>query len=268
MQLLRNMTCPYKARLILRPPLLGLLLFLETVTLLAGPGAALDPANNRNCQISGWAELADPTQAATVGFYLGGPAGTGTAIGTTVANLERTDLPINDANHGFLYRFTNLPGNSAALALYSDTNHTVYAYILTTPPLQIGNAPLAFQCGTNAGVFISQSVPASMVVGGTYPISMTFQNTGTRTWLQYPTDGFHRLGSEIPTDTTQWGADRVELPQDVPPGGTVTIQFNVQPQATGQFIFSMARVGGDRCELSRFGAGSGDRRTGQVYGFG
>lgn len=231
------MTCPYNAGLILRPLLLGLLLSLETGTLLGGPGSALDPANNRNCQISGWAELADPTQAATVGFYLDGPAGTGTAMGTTAANLKRTDLPSNDANHGFLYRFTNLPGNSAALALYSNTNHAVYAYVLTTPPLQIGSGPLTFQCGTNAGVFISQSVPSNMVVGGTYPVSMTFQNTGSRTWLQYPTDGFHRLGSEVPNDTTQWGPDRVELPQDVPPGAMVTIQFKVQPQATGQVTF-------------------------------
>ncbi len=104
--------------------------------------------------------------------------------------------------------------------------------MLPSTNILLGN--VTSHCGRNDSALVSQSVPSEMVVGGSYAVMLSFRNTGTRTWLKFPSDGNHRLGSQSPQGNTQWGSTRVELPQDVPPGGTVQIQFNVIPQQTGQ----------------------------------
>jgi RHS repeat-associated protein len=83
--------------------------------------------------------------------------------------------------------------------------------------------------GTNAVAFVSQSVPSQMEAGQSYPASITLQNTGTTTWR--PANGY-KLAAVNPTNNTNWGFNRVELPNDVPPGQQVTVNFNVTAPAT------------------------------------
>jgi len=68
--------------------------------------------------------------------------------------------------------------------------------------------------------FISQSVPANMVVGPTYPVSVTFKNIGTETWSPVgPRWNAYSLGSANPLDNAGWGLTRAELPAALAPGG-------------------------------------------------
>ena len=94
--------------------------------------------------------------------------------------------------------------------------------------------------GTNAGSFVSQSVPYSMEAGYAYDVSVTMRNTGTSTW----TDAAQfRLGSQNPRDNYTWGMHRVALPTSVPPGGEVTFNFYVTaPSYTGGYNFQWQMV--------------------------
>ena len=92
-------------------------------------------------------------------------------------------------------------------------------------------------------VYVSRSVPASMVVGQPYNVSVTMRNTGTATWTNAEN---YRLGSLSPNDNTRWGMGRVNLPHDVPQGGSVTFNFQVvAPLQAGQqgFQWGMVRDG-------------------------
>ena len=82
--------------------------------------------------------------------------------------------------------------------------------------------------GNNDSAFVSQNVPASMSPGQKYGVSVTMQNTGRTTWTAA---GLYHLGSQSPQDNSAWGIQRVELPNDVPPGANVTFSFNVTAPA-------------------------------------
>jgi RHS repeat-associated protein len=101
---------------------------------------------------------------------------------------------------------------------------------------------VAVQNGVNDAQFVAQNVPTSMNPGQTYPVSVTFQNTGTTTWT---TANGYRLGSQNPQDNTTWGLSRVDLPNSVAPGASVTINFNVTaPAASGPHNFQWGMVHG------------------------
>ena len=87
---------------------------------------------------------------------------------------------------------------------------------------------------TNSSQFISQSVPATMIVGQSYPVSVTMKNIGTGSWgLIGPQVNAYRLRSENPTDNFNWNTTaRAELPTTVPAGGQVTINFTITAPAT------------------------------------
>ena len=74
--------------------------------------------------------------------------------------------------------------------------------------------------------FVSQNVPAAMLPGGTYPVSVTMNNAGTLTW---PSSGNYPflLATVNPQDNTTWGLTRVPLPYDIAPGSNYTFHFNV-----------------------------------------
>ena len=177
------------------------------------------------------AELADPTLSASVQIFLDGPTGRGTILGTASANLASANRPSPDNSHGFQYRLIDP-------RLYDDQDQSIWIYGVdnTGALFSLYGSPALFHCGKNASIFVSQSIlPAQIVVGTSYPMTIEFQNTGTRTWLKYPQDGDHRLGTQAPQDNANWGLPRVELPQEVPPGATVTLQFMVTPQRVGHF---------------------------------
>jgi glucose/arabinose dehydrogenase len=84
----------------------------------------------------------------------------------------------------------------------------------------------------DASRIISQSVPSYMVAGRSYAVSITVQNTGTRTW----DTGSYSLGFSRGNMT--WGLNRVALPTSVAPGARVTFKFTIRaPQASGYYNF-------------------------------
>ena len=84
-------------------------------------------------------------------------------------------------------------------------------------------------------VFISQSVPATMVVGQSYPVSVQMKNTGMETWTPAAS---YRLGAQNPHDNTTWGTHRVELPGAVANGQTAVVNFTARaPLVAGTYNF-------------------------------
>jgi len=80
--------------------------------------------------------------------------------------------------------------------------------------------------------FVRQLVPATMVAGQSYSVSVTMRNTGTSLWTSGGSNPF-RLGSQNPAENMAWGLGRCELPGPVPPGAEVTFAFTVTAPAAG-----------------------------------
>jgi Bacterial Ig domain/Ig-like domain from next to BRCA1 gene len=91
-------------------------------------------------------------------------------------------------------------------------------------------AAVTVTAGTNNATFVSQSVPALVSVGQSFPVSLTFTNSGNTTWTAASN---YRLGSQNAADNTTWGTNRIALPANVAPGGSVTFSTNVTAPATG-----------------------------------
>jgi subtilisin family serine protease len=92
---------------------------------------------------------------------------------------------------------------------------------------------------------LSQSVPAAMVAGHIYPVSITLKNVGAQGWNPVgPQCNAYRLGSANPYNNGTWvPAVRVELPVPVEPGGQVTLSFNVTaPSTPGTYNFQWRMV--------------------------
>jgi hypothetical protein len=74
-----------------------------------------------------------------------------------------------------------------------------------------------------------------MAQGSSYTVSVTMQNTGNTTWKA---SSGYRLVSQNPVGNTTWGVAQAVLPNDVAPGSSVTINFNVtSPTARGTYNF-------------------------------
>ncbi|MDP9352113.1 MAG: NBR1-Ig-like domain-containing protein, partial [Chloroflexota bacterium] len=78
--------------------------------------------------------------------------------------------------------------------------------------------------------FVSQNVPATMVAGRKYKVSVMMRNSGTKTWT--PAGQYHALGSQSPQDNQLWGLNRFKVPTSVPPGGEITFAFEVTAPST------------------------------------
>jgi RHS repeat-associated protein len=92
----------------------------------------------------------------------------------------------------------------------------------------------------NRATVSSQSVPATMVPGQTYAVSVTMVNSGTTTWAQ---SGFYRL-APVGAGSGAWSIGRVELPvASVSPGQSVVFNFNVvAPAGVGTYNFQWQMV--------------------------
>jgi hypothetical protein len=104
-----------------------------------------------------------------------------------------------------------------------------------------------------ASAFIFQSVPASMVAGQSYAVSVTMQNTGANTWTWA---NAYKLGSWNPRDNFTWGFNRVYLPTNVSvlSGAQWTFSFTVRaPSTPGSYAFQWRMV---RENVTWFGATS------------
>ncbi len=91
------------------------------------------------------------------------------------------------------------------------------------------SAPVTVVVGTAEAEFVDQAVPATMVPGVAYPVTVRMKNTGTVVWRAGER---YRLGSQNPSDNHNWGLHRVELPADVAPGQIATFVFSVTAPAT------------------------------------
>ena len=96
----------------------------------------------------------------------------------------------------------------------------------------------------NYSSFVSQTVPTTMVIGQSYPVTLQFKNTGTTTW---DATHFYKLQSVNPVDNLTWGTKRLRL-QNAPvaPGQTGTFFGTVvAPSTIGQFNFQWRCVQDD-----------------------
>jgi len=86
----------------------------------------------------------------------------------------------------------------------------------------------------DAATMSAQTVPAKMIPGQPYDVSITMKNSGGTTW--YPAT--HRLTSQNPVDNMNWGMNSMPLTQEVPPGGTATFNATVNaPDTVGTHYF-------------------------------
>ena len=85
--------------------------------------------------------------------------------------------------------------------------------------------------------FVSQTVPAAMVAGQSYTVTVVMKNTGTDTWRPGDDD---RLASQNPVDNTTWGASRINLPAGaaIATGQNATFTWTLTaPSAPGVYNF-------------------------------
>ena len=87
---------------------------------------------------------------------------------------------------------------------------------------------VAVTSGFDSAQFVSQDVPASMVPGASYPVSVTMKNTSSIYWAPSTVS----LGSQNPDNNTTWGMSNVALASYVAPGANATFTFNVTAPAT------------------------------------
>ncbi|MDQ3803395.1 MAG: S8 family serine peptidase [Acidobacteriota bacterium] len=99
--------------------------------------------------------------------------------------------------------------------------------------------------GSNNALFVSQSVPTTMVAGQSYNVSVTMMNNGNSTWTCFDGNCGYKLGSQNPQDNGTWGTGRVYIPSSVsvPPGSQHTFDFTVTaPSAPGYYNFQWRMV--------------------------
>ncbi|UMR29224.1 NBR1-Ig-like domain-containing protein [Massilia sp. MB5] len=127
---------------------------------------------------------------------------------------------------------SNFPGSTA-------NGVTSSSYSAAWCAMNVSVAPVPR--GINQAEFVSQSVPASMLIGQTYTVSVTMKNTGTSTWTAARK---HLLGLQNPQDNQTWRSpDRVALPSSVAPGQTATFSFEVKaPKTPGTYNFQWRMV--------------------------
>ncbi|MBA2674408.1 hypothetical protein, partial [Ramlibacter sp.] len=94
----------------------------------------------------------------------------------------------------------------------------------------------------NNAAFVSQSVPATMVSGQKYNVSITLFNNGTNTWS--PTS--FQLGSQSPANNQTWGLSRVPVLTYVARGkDNYTFAFEVTaPLTAGTYNFQWKMIQG------------------------
>jgi len=83
---------------------------------------------------------------------------------------------------------------------------------------------------TNNAAFVSQAVPATMVAGQSYAVSVTFRNTGSSTW----TEPAYGMRSQSPEYNTTWGMSQVAMnpAESVAPNQNKTFSWTVTAPAT------------------------------------
>jgi YD repeat-containing protein len=163
--------------------------------------------------------------------------------GTFHVEADGTDVtgPVQIPDTGYVLQTISragvwLPAGHHVLRLVADTNGAGGVTGAIDCLTFAGSQPLV----PNAAAFVTQSVPAQMFAGNSYTVSVTFRNTGTKTWTS--ADNYH-LGSQNPQDNLTWGGARASLASPVPPGGEGTYTFTVTaPPTAGTYNFQWRMV--------------------------
>lgn len=124
------------------------------------------------------------------------------------------------------------------------STYTFYARAETSSPKYYSAAygPITFTVqGINDSTFVSpQSVPSVVYTGQVFPVSQTWQNTGSKTWS---TASNYNLGAQNPQDNGTWGAGRYAQAGAVAPNATQTYTFNLTaPGTVGAYNFQSRMV--------------------------
>jgi hypothetical protein len=184
-------------------------------------------------------------QAATVNWT---SSRTAIPLGLPVALTVNAFDPISGAGKRGRVKINGVEIGDTGVTIGPMFNNTVETIETPTGPKTFETPPLCtvavagyletrlpFTFYTSNAAFVSQSVPAVMLVGRRYNVSVTMRNTstgaGAGTWTRDSATPF-RLGSEYPRDNFNWGFHRVELPNPVPPGQNVMFSFTVTAPAT------------------------------------
>lgn len=95
----------------------------------------------------------------------------------------------------------------------------------------------------NGASFINQNVPATMVAGEQYNVSLTFKNSGTKIWDKIGTPGnygqSYRIKSQNPPDNLNWGINYVPIPSaPIRSGENATFSLRITaPTVPGTYNF-------------------------------
>jgi hypothetical protein len=165
--------------------------------------------------------------------------------GNTTWGVSQVALPYDvapGASVTFSFNVTS-PGTKGTYNFQWRMMHDGYAAFGDT------TANVAVADGLDGAAFVSQSVPASMVPGQSYAVSVTMQNSGNTTWSA--AEQF-ALASQNPQDNTNRGLARVQLFADVAPRTSVTFSFGViPPAAVGTYSFNRGTTYIDRRDRYR-----------------
>ena len=97
------------------------------------------------------------------------------------------------------------------------------------------NVVIAVTGALNAAMFVSQSVPTTMVGAQRYTVAVTMRNTGTTTWDPATK---YKLSAQNPVDNQNWGNYRILLTGPVLPGDSVTFTWTATaPELAGNYNF-------------------------------
>jgi RHS repeat-associated protein len=187
--------------------------------------------------ITGWACSSYLPQSIPVHLYLGGPAGSGTFIGSYPADQASEPAVASACGVGSgSYRY-RIP--------LSDTQRIQYGgkaiYIHGISPVGGSNNLLGGSGNFTVPLFIrnaqyvGQTVSATMLTGRTQSVSVQMRNNGDYTWSAGTN---FRLGSQNPAENLTWGTGRAYLTSDVAPGQTATFNFTITaPSTPGSYNF-------------------------------
>jgi hypothetical protein len=141
-----------------------------------------------------------------------------------------------------------LPGESIAPGRYKTFNFRIQApaaegdYVFKWQMRRLGVANFGPETPTVSihvqalynSQFVSQTVPATMQTANSYPVSVTFTNTGTAIWAP----GQYVLYSQNAPGNNRWRVNAVPLPSSVAPGASLTFNFTVYaPLTPGTYNF-------------------------------
>lgn len=158
-------------------------------------------------------------------------------------------LSVIDANSAQLVERVPIASGSHT-AVVNPLNGTVYVGEQKNDRLAV--LPLQFADGFHAR-FVSQSPWVTVKTGTTVTLSLTVENTGTKTWAAGTATELH-IGTAQPQDslteaaalrTPTWLSPNRPAKQNeatVAPGQTATFTFTVQPTTSGTFTLHVAPV--------------------------